>query len=263
MPIAEFKSYNKTDFRKNEFIDLAIGTPTIIRILNEHALVVDTHYSHGATIACPGEDCPICQNNRKMFLDNGRDAYKLPGFISLRQVGYLNVLDRTPVKLCPNTECKAEIKKVGTTFPASCPKCGASLISVKASPLNKVKILSKGKKFYEQLDYYNSAILDENETPIGITNYDLELLVLDNKTAPTVRAMPERNDVVEVVEEELFDLSEAQIHLNPSEINDLLRGTRLADIFAARRSSEAVTEDSVTTENKGKVNELLNDLFSN
>ncbi len=237
MPIADFKTKNKSTFKRTEFISLPIGHHTI-RILSEKATMHDTHYVNNLTLKCLGEDCPICANNKKMFMEFGREAWKQKGFVSMRPMGYLNVLDRTPVKICPNTECQEEVKKVGNRFPDTCPKCNASLLTVQASPLNKVKVLSKGKKFFDQVEFHDASTLDEaTETPIGILNYDLDILVIDKNTAPTVSPRPDKNDVVVVPEEALFDLETSIVSLTSDEMREVLRGTRLADIFVARKAS--------------------------
>lgn len=266
MSFADFKKFgSKSNFRKNEFFKFSLGQH-VFRVLSPKAVVFDTHYTHDITLLCLGDDCPICQNNRSMFKEFGKDAAKMPGFVSQRQVGYINVLDRTPAKVCPNSECQEAVKKNGAAWPVTCPKCGASLVGVVAAPMNKVKIISKGKQFFDQLEYFDAAILDESETPIGITHYDCEALVTDLKKTPAINARSDKNDVVEVPEDALFDLENAPIKLDPDEIREVLRGVRLADIFAARRAtSTPATPDAPTgnAEAKKEIQEGLNSIFEN
>jgi len=259
MSLADFRTPNKqSNFRRTEFIDLSPGSH-ILRILTEKAVVHDTHYIRGATIKCLGDECPICNNNTRLRAENPseKNISTIPGFVTRRQVAYLNVLDRTPTKVC--AKCQAEVKKVNGLFPGSCPKCNASLAEVKAAPLNKVKVLSKGKQFFEQLDFHNATVLDEEtQTPIGIQNFDLNVLAMGGKTAPVASPLPEKNDVVTVPEDQLFDLEKAIIVLKVNEIQDLLRGVNLSDIFAARREMTKTTSTP-----SSELSNQMADLFDN
>lgn len=256
MPIANF-STPKSNFKKTEFIDLSQGLH-FIRILTEQAVVHDTHYVRNLTIKCLGEECPVCQNNTRLRAENPREKNpsNIPGYSGRRQVAYVNVLDRTPTKVCP--QCSTEVKRTNNMFPASCPKCNALLNTVQAQPLNKVKVLSKGKQFFDQVEFHNATVLDEaTQTPIGINNYDLSVMVMGQKTPPVVSALPDRNDAVAVVEDTLFDLQKAIISLDADEIHQLLRGVRLSDIFAARGGRPSNTD----TQPSEEVVNQMSDLF--
>jgi len=232
---------NKGNYKKTEFIDLKPGQH-IIRIITTSPVVHDTHFVKGYTIKCIGEGCPICVNNKKIIAENQENFRNVPGYNGRRQVAYVNVLDKTVAKVCPS--------------------CNAALVQVEAKPLNKVKVLSKGKTFFDQLDFIDASILDEaTQTPIGVANMDLSVLVMANsKSAPTVA--PTTNYApIEYKEEDLFDLEKAIIVLNSEEINDLLRGNRLADILAARKAVATTTENPLTGD-EGSANALINDLFS-
>jgi len=250
---------NKGNYKKTEFIDLKPGQH-IIRIITTSPVVHDTHFVKGYTIKCIGEGCPICVNNKKIIAENQENFRNVPGYNGRRQVAYVNVLDKTVAKVCPS--CNAEVKKVGTVFPQSCPSCNAALVQVEAKPLNKVKVLSKGKTFFDQLDFIDASILDEaTQTPVGVANMDLSVLVMANSrstptVAPTTNYAP-----IEYKEEDLFDLEKAIIVLNSEEINDLLRGNRLSDILAARKAVATTTENPLTGD-EGSANALINDLFS-
>lgn len=259
--IAEFKTYTKkSNFRRTEFIELPLGQHTI-RILDAEPKVFDTHYTHNITLLCLGDECPICDNNRKLFAEYGKEAPNTQGFIPQRQLAYTNVLDRTVVKTCPNTECQKDVKKLNLQFPPVCPKCGASLVNAQPHPMNKVKVLSKGKRLYDQIEYWDKATLDENQTPIGVQNYDLDLLVLDPKATPTV-ALGQNRDKVEIPEDALFNLDSAPIKLEPDEIRELLRGVRLGDIFASRKAV-ATTEPQATPESMQNMEAQVDEIFKN
>lgn len=263
MPVgSHFKTYTKSNYRRTEFIDLPVGS-SYVRFLDPEEKVYATHFTHNATFECLGEECPICKNNQKMFFEHGKEAPKMQGFVSQRQVGYINVLDRTPVKICPNPECQHEVKKNGVNFPPACPKCNASLAGVQAKPLDKVKMMAKGKKVFDQLALADVSVLDEvTQTPIGFNNYDFEVIVIGGNTPPVLKALPERNDKVEVPEEMLFDADKAIIHLNADEITDLLRGVSLKDILKARGPESNPAVEGSKDPIDGQVADAINTLFS-
>ncbi len=258
MSVTSFRAPRASNFKKTEFIELSPGNH-IIRILTVPALMVDTHFVRMTTIKCLGDECPVCQNNLKLRTEHPgeKNPTVIPGYSSRRQLAYVNVLDRTPGKICPN--CSAQVKRVGNAFPASCPKCGAIVSAVKAEPINKVKVLSKGKQFFDQVEFHQASILDEEtQTPIGVQNYDLNVLVMGPKTPPAISALASNNDVVEVNPEDLFDLEKAIITLDENEVRDLLRGVNVTDIFRARREAKALpVVDNEETRNE------ISDLFAN
>lgn len=251
----------KQNFKRTEFIDLPVGQHTI-RLLHEDATVHDTHFVRGMTLKCLGDDCPICKNNRQIIMEHPTDFRNVPSYSGRRQVAYWNVLDRTPAKVCPNAECQKEVKRDGATFPSVCPKCGASLTTVKATALNKVKVLSKGRELFDMLVMIDSSTLDENETPIGIMNYDVQLMVVGGAKKSTVAsALAMSNDKVSVEKENLFDLEKAIVTLTVDEMLDFMRGVQLRDIFAGRKQepSTQVEQKQISSD----IQKSMEDLFSN
>jgi hypothetical protein len=242
MSFAEFttKQFN-TNFKKTEFVNFSQGEH-FIRIISETPVMFNTHFTHMITFKCLGDDCPVCQNNLKLRMENPKaQTNQIVGFIPRRQLAYVNVLDRTTVKVCPN--CGNEVKKYNGVFPPSCAKCNAVITTVQSAPLNKVKVMSKGKEFFDQVNFYANTIVDENtETPLGINNFDLSVLITAPKAKPVVGARPDRNDPITVNEDDLYDLNRAIITLNAEEIRDVLRGTSIRDIFASRK--EMKTQDA-------------------
>jgi hypothetical protein len=260
MPLPDvFRSSKRTEFKRTEFIELPVGTH-IVRLLHDVPVVHDTHYIRFTTIKCLGEDCPICKNNRQIIMEHPKDFRDVPGYSSRRQLVYFNVLDRTPVKVCPNTECQKQVKRDGATFPTVCPKCGTSLQPVKALPLDRVKVISKGKEFYDILRGIEASTLDENETPPGITNYDLQFMIAKPKSAPIPSALAHNNDKVEVPEDALFDLNKAVIVLTPDEILDFMRGVDLRSIFAGRKAEPVAT---AAKELSAELQENIENIFGN
>jgi hypothetical protein len=253
MPFADttqnFKS-GSSDRRKVKYLNLDSGTRQI-RFLQETAKRFDTHYINRATVQCLGEDCPICANNRKLAIEFSEDKEfrKQKTWNPSRPQFYVNVLDRTKVKVCPG--CGKEIYKVGRDFPATCSDCNNYLTDVEVKPSNQVKVLQRGKRFADYINSSMMTVLDENEDPIPLTTYDYILSISgvgqDKDVVPTSKESI--NDPVNFKEEDLFDLNEIVIKLEPDEMLDLQRGVSLRDIFSARRNSavEDKTEKPIET----------------
>lgn len=242
MPRSEFVNRNSSSFKKIEFIKLSPGKH-IVRFLQHEKLVYDTHYVKGWTVVCPGEGCPVCANNTQLRMADPKNYYRNPSYISVRQVGVTNVLDKTPAKVCP--KCGTEHKKVSTAFPTVCSKCNESLVTVQAAPLNKVKVMSKGRQVFEQIDGsdkapgYKQTVLDEaTQTPLDFTTYDFTIIVTnDSKATPVLDPSPEKNEPVSVTEDDFFDLEKAMIQLDLEEFGQLMRGVGMMDILRARSGS--------------------------
>jgi hypothetical protein len=246
------KKFNST-FRKTEYFQFTPGLH-LVRILQSATKRVDVHYVKNAYVTCLGDDCPICAGNLKIAMEvSDKEARrKTPGWAPLQQRHYINVLDRTPVKVCP--KCNAENKRVGANYPSICLNCKEQdITNVKETISNRVKVLSKGKKFFEILEMYATSSLDTEGNPIPITSYDLQILVPDGGE-PVASQQLHRNDEVEIEPEELYDLDNCSIKLNAEEINDLLRGISLKDIFAARRNSKPETVYNKIDQKIGAVN---------
>ena len=224
-----------SDRKRTKFVDLT-STATI-RILTKERLTVNTHYIpiNKSTVKCLGDECPICANNKNLivqFPDSFRDE---PHYSPRREVKLVNVLDRTPVRTCTNDGTEERTSLV-------CTKCNAVLGEPK--PSNTVKVLSRGITLFDSLDAINNAIMDDKGEPVGITNYDVTLVVSGtgkNRTttpiAGQISPLP-----IDIAEDQFFDLEKITIELTPTEMLDLQRGVSMKDIFAARKAS-AKTED--------------------
>lgn len=255
----EIKFGNQSDrkYKRTEFMVVSNGAHTI-RVLNEQAKTYPTHsFNNGkATILCLEDNCPICANNKKLimqFPDNFRDQ---PGYCKVTYKFFVNVFDKTPTKVC---KCGKEWKNLQQTV------CSCGEVLPEAHPLNKVKVLSKGITLRDDLGSVEKAILDESGTPIGLTKYDVVLMVTgagtrDAKATPVPRT--EANQPVDLGEQELFDLNKVVITLEPSEMLDVQRGISLKDIFSARRGKEESVEPIVPQETLDQVNDAVNKLFN-
>jgi hypothetical protein len=225
-PIESKPTFTK---KKLEFINLVPGN-SVIRILDQDYVAVESHFINRVSIACLGDECPICQNNRKIIMENPESFRDINGYSAKSTRYFINVMDKTPTKICP--QCKAEIKQNIPT----CPSCNTVIVNVAPAPLNKVKILSKGKQLFEQLIALENTIVDDQGNRRGLTNFDITLVVAGSgKTATCTPIFTGAVGAsVVVAEEDKFDLSKAIIRLNPEEVRDLQSGVSLSDIFKAR-----------------------------
>lgn len=235
----ETKTYSPNpNFKRIEYMNLSSGGHRI-RILDKNAKDVYTHYLNKATILCLGEDCPICANNKKLIMQFKDTFREQSGYNKSTRRYFVNVFDKTPAKVC--TKCEKEYKNINTQV------CSCGELLPEAKPLNKVKVLSKGVSLFEQLEAINNAILDDNGEPIGIENYDMNIIVNGSGRDVIYTPIPDttKREPVEIKEDALFDLDKAVIVLTPEEMLDVQRGVSLKDIFASKKSKQIEAEVSV------------------
>lgn len=246
----------KSDRRKPEFLDL--NSTATVRILTNTRLSIFTHYISRSTVQCLGEDCPVCRNNKNIIMQNDKEFRKDPNYYPRRELRLVNVLDKTPSRVC---ECGIESR---TTEGAVTCKCG-KIITGTASPLNKVKILSRGVTLFDQLDAINNAIRDSFGEIVGITNYDMTLVVAGTGKDKIITPVPGmQSPLTEVAESELFDLEAITPRLKDMEMLDLQRGVSMRDIFAARRAGEksvSTEVDFLSKESVDDLNSAVDELF--
>ncbi len=268
MPFANIKQPKQYDsnFKRIEFIELAPGM-NVIRILDSEAYDIDVHYVGKTNVKCLGDDCPVCKNNKKIILENPDDFRSIKGYSPRRQIFIVNVLDRSPVKTCPNEACGTDVKAINGIFPTQCPKCGGLITAQKAHPLNRVKILSKGKQLFSQLETLSLAMHDERGNQLELTSYDIALSVsgTNKKESPSPIPYINSNDVITIDPASLFDRTRAVVELTAEEIMELQRGVSVRDIFTARRSeSESATDlDQATKEDVDKIKDAIGSMFDN
>lgn len=249
----EYK-YGKPEFKKNEYIQLAQG-PNIIRILEPKSKKEIVHYINRGYVKCLEEQCPICANNRNLIRDYPETFRKEKSYSAAIARYYVNVLDRTPVKICG--ACGKEHKDL-TKLKCEC----GGLLPVDAQPLNRIRILAKGTSlFVEQLNVIQNAILTPEGEPMGITSFDINLFVKGEgrDTRITAIADPTKNDVIEFNPLDLFDIENLVMELTPEEMLEVQSGVSYKDIFANRR----VTKDAESKERQEGVDNSVENLFSN
>jgi hypothetical protein len=209
----------------------------IVRFIKDSNLVLNSHYVKGKyTIRCLGDDCPVCNNNRKIIAQEPKNFRNIPGYSS-RSLKYIyNIIDKTNVKVCP--KCETENKRAGSDFPAKCTACDTFITEVKPTPSNKVKLFVFGQDLASKLSGVEQTYLDKDQNPIGIDKFDTILHVSgtgkDKKTTPIPYTGPELL-TIEVKPDMLLDPEKGIITLTVQEVNDLLRGVALKDIFLARK----------------------------
>jgi hypothetical protein len=265
MPLTQFgtpreKQVFLSEYRKTLFVDM--NSTSTVRILTDGYLTIQTHFINRATVQCLGENCPICASNKMLqvqYPDTFRDE---PKYAPRRTVNLVNVLDKTPVMICP--KCGAEIR-TQTPGPRTC-VCGEIVTSAPV-PSNKVKVLSRGVTLFDQLDAINNAILDTKGERIGLTGYDLTFVVSGTGKNKTITPIAGSNTEKPVVnDKDLFDLEAVTIKLSATELVDLQRGVSLKDIFSARRASEksaSIGESLISKEVIDSVNQDIESLFKN
>ena len=237
------------DGKKKQFLRLTPGNHVIRLLPGEQGFYITyTHWINNANIECLDDECPICMNNKRIIAENPDNFREIKGYSRRRQVFYVNVLDRTPAKICPS--CGEIHKGVGGNFPSACSNCNAVLVNEQAKPLNDLAILNRGSELYENLKSINNENLDELGEKIGIENYDIMIMVPPKTKRPVAQGMPHQRDEVTMPEEELFNLEEAPLKLSADEVNKFLRGASLKDIYAMRRA-DAIIEDIAEKEVEG------------
>ena len=248
-----------TNFKKVEYIDLPPGN-AVIRILQNKTYDYFVHYINSAYLMCLGEDCPICASNRKLITENPETFRDIKGWSSRSERHAVNVLDKTLVKIC--SACKKEVKKVGANFPTTCPGCGQVIVSEEIKPLNKIKVLSRGKTLFENFNGIETSVLDEVGNPIPLTSYDFTLFVSGSgrETNITVIPMVDKKEPFEFAETDLYDLTKTVITLTPEEMQEVQRGVSIKDVFAARKVIGGDTKE-VTEEAKTTAQEIVNELM--
>lgn len=274
MPFADVENKRAKTFQKIDFFKFTPGTHTI-RILEPNAELVYTHYlitpTGKSTVACLGDDCPVCANNRKIIMEHPEDFREVKGWSSRAKRYLFNVLDRTPVKTCPG--CKADATRLGNNFPTSCPTCGTMLFDAPIHPSNKVRLVSTGVTLVTTLNSFEKAILTPEGEPVGLTNFDIVLQVEGSGRQQNITAIPasQNNDKVEIPVEAYQNKEGAVICLEADEILDILKGISMKDIFAARRAKKGITatehaDDAVvdsTDEVSKQVNDAVSKIFGN
>jgi hypothetical protein len=216
----ERKSQSK--FRRTEFVKLDEGNEQVIRILDSHEVRHYTHYIGWAYVKCLGDECPICQNNKKILYEHPEDYRDVKGWNPRRDRYYINVLDRTKVKTCE--KCQTE-NRAGAEV---CTACG-SVLGV-AQPSNRVKVLTGSAGLFENLKVLARTVRDENDERVDVRAYDWVLVTRgqrrDKVTNPSPRYNPANAGFMEVPADQLYDLEKVVVVLTPDEMQFVVLQSR-------------------------------------
>lgn len=266
MPFAQITDKKTfTDAKKLEYIKLPPGR-SIVRILDKHAYAYETHYVNRMTIACIGEECPICANNRKIISENPETFRDVKGYTPRVTRYYVNALDKTPGRICPKCGNTSKLDNE-----SACSGCGTLILDVEKKPLNRVVVLAKGKTLFEQLNAIEESILDDNGSSKSLSEYDIVLSVTGTGRTTNITPIPndrgEKNEVVVVPDSDKFDLDKVVIKLESDEINSFLRGVSLKDIYTARKLDRSSDAEQKTEEASEKLvadaDKILKEMFGN
>ena len=246
------------EFRRAKFLRYDVGAHTV-RFLSQPKTFF-THYLRGiATVECLEENCPICENNRQLREQYGKDASKQPTFNSSSARHYVNALDRTLVKRCPQCDMLNYRNNTGR-FSGQCTECGAFITEVVPEEAREVVVVNMSNSTNGVLAATAAQKMTSDGVPINLFDYDVSFLVtMSGKKKTITPSITDNNDSIEVDEEELYDLDNVVIRLTAEEITTLLTGVSLKDIFLARRGETFLETDA----NLEDVTEQVENLFTN
>lgn len=249
-------------FKKTEFMTIKSPGQYVLRVL-EAPVLVTTHFVFNKyPVKCLGENCPICENNRKLRNENPRvtDTRELSGYLNRSERYMLNVLDRTPVKTCPT--CKTEHYAIDGQFTPIC-TCGTPLMNEKPHPCNRVKVFSMNSDNADRIKMIEKSMQGSDGNPLGLDKYDLIVLasVANKKVSWTPMPNVNANDVVEVPADALTPQDKFAMVLTREEILQLLKGTQIKDIFLARNASKPAPVEEGSPVANPDVQAKINALF--
>lgn len=266
MSFADIPEQGDSQFKRTEYVKITAGMPLRLRILDKKAHHVQKYYIKAqrlSILALDAEVDPIYQNNQKLIRENPNATPRnIPGYFPRQNRYMVNVLNRTTVKI---TSTGNVVYAVGGQFPVNDPETGESLVNVEPQPLNRVQVLERGPQLFAQLNAVNDSNVDDTGNPKGLWTYDLTISATGSgrKMVTNIQSHSEMNDVVDVPEDELYNLESVSIQLEPSEMIQVVQGISLRDIYESRNDSgteKLVTQaGEVSKDVKGKVDDLFKD----
>ncbi len=274
-PFVEFPEFGKdfVDFDRPVYLRFKEGYPTTVRIIDNNAHRVRKHWINRqkVSILCIEDACPICEQNDKIRGESPKNFRSVKGYIPVQYRYLVNVLDRTPVVIDPETE--EEYQANQGQFPLITADAERSLAGIDPSPSNTVKILERGKTLFENFLAIHKETgefdAEGNLESGGLTSFDIKLVTLGagKDMAISVIPMLQNSDDVNPIlkENELVPhiLSAVGLLLTSDEIEQVaFAGVSLADIFAERNAESETESDSSMTETLADVSETVESLFA-
>lgn len=212
-------------FKKTQWLTLKPGEYTI-RILDSMETKKYGHYFLGrGWVECLGEECPICQNNKKILYEHPEDYRDVEGWNARRARFFLNVLDRSD---------------------------------------NTVKVLGCGPQLIEDLKVMSKSIRNEADERIDIRHYDWMISVSgvgrDKDVTPSHKFYGKETEP-EIGEQTLYDLENVMVKLTPEEMLDVFNGASIKDIFAVRKAKKQTDEMEFPSDVEKKIEDSVKDMF--
>jgi hypothetical protein len=198
---------------------------------------VQTHWVQGRKlpVRCLGGECPICDRNKSINYDN-----KHPDFIRRDTSNIVNVIDLTPVKICPHCEFmndKAATKCVNE-------ECNKIIIDVDVQPLKAVRYLEGNESLFTQI----RMTIGQTLSNLGLEKEDIQKLVFvitrtkhQDRNVHTIFPSIGDKDAVEADEyrDRIFNYEDTGIHFSHDEMVMLMNGASFKDVIAKRTNKDS------------------------
>ena len=263
----EIKDYSQS-FKKTKFFLWQPGQHRF-RLLGDEAPRIPSYWFGRGFIQANGFDDPQATLNRRIKLESPENFRSNPSWRPIQDRYYANVLDLTPVKMCPN--CEAEVKATNGTFPAICDRCSVGVINdVEVKPLEQVRVLTGGKTLFEQIPAVEAKFKDENDESISITTYDCIMHVVGKGSTRSSVVLADTDAEtelpkvypLEVPPEDFYDLYSIVPKVTDDEMDKLLTGVSLGDIFAARKGTDENEDKDALEADSKEVEKKVEELFA-
>ena len=249
------------NYTKTKYFVWTPGEHTI-RILDENVPHHLCYWFGSGHVKALGADDPQATLNKRIRMENPDNFKRVKGYRQLAVRYFMNVLDRTIVKVCP--ECAREVKSVSGEFPNLCPVCSeGKLAAIIAAPLNEVRMLQGGKTLFEQFVEKQLTTKDEEGNEIGVQNFDMTLIVVGvGAKRQTIAVAGAGRDEVVVDPEKLYNTNKMIPEVTTEEMESLVSGVSLRDVLAGRRTETTTTIVPPTPEVEETAEEAVEDLFT-
>jgi len=232
----------------SDFLKLTSDHSTTIRVLDEkpesslqhfvpkrHHAFPNTNNGKGMSFMCPGRDkgCPLCEWNDKQRAKDPDTS----DLLKPRRVYTFNVLDRTPVVVCP--VCGVEYYATNNTYPEEC-ECGQDITGIDPTPRNKIVIMQKGKRIIDQFKSF------EAEPELGnLCEYDIKIDTRGKGSDTMTTCVPKQKTKIDMEEavgkdwrDSLFNIKELVKPLDPELTKRILNGEDYYSVVSSNKSNE-------------------------
>jgi hypothetical protein len=243
MPFSEelkTKTYDETKKRTSaQYVKFSEDYRVVLRILDTNARTIWKHWvaeangGRGMMANCPNTAtnriCPIDKQLDQLANDDPRKIER-----KAKRRFTVNVLDRTPVTVCP--ACNA------VTPGKTCQSCHTDLKKAEFVPLNKVKILEGGPELFNKTLNTVEKIQFE-DFGVDITGYDINFTTTGKLRDRKIAALPKEpeelpegalDDPETGEQQSVYDLDLLSEPTSVEEIELMMNGATLEEILAVR-----------------------------